>query len=123
MATDSDRDRTDIVFDPSALHPGFARLQLKRFLIKFPRPFFVRNGDGDKSNFLDHQHTPLWFSGFNLWIINLFPSGSCTTAIRQQGVSNGSAANRTWRSFNCLIASSKSSTSNAAPVPCSDGNQ
>src|SRR6266480_2971153 len=29
----------------------------------------------------DHLQIPFSFSGFNLWMINLFPSGSCTTAM------------------------------------------
>jgi hypothetical protein len=57
------------------------RLQFERLLIKFPRSFFVRNSDGDKCYFFDHKHSPFSFSGFNLWIINLLPSGSCTTAM------------------------------------------
>src|SRR4029077_17205982 len=83
--------------------------------------FLVGNGDGDKCDFFDHGHGSFSFSGFNLWIINLLPSGSCTTAMWQHGLSNGSAAKGTCRSFNRLIASSKFSISISTLFPSADG--
>ena len=35
--------------------------QLERFLIKFPRAFFVGNGDGDECDFFDHVQSFLVF--------------------------------------------------------------
>src|SRR6202043_2916707 len=121
MTANADRHRSDVVLDPCAFHARSRGLQLKRFLIKLSRAFLVGHGDGDECNFLDHGHGSFAFSGFNLWIINLLPSGSCTTAMWQHGLSNGSAANGTCRSFNRAIASSKFSISIATLVPSADG--
>ena len=81
MATDADRGCAEIVLDPRAFHRGRARLQFQCFLIKFPRAFRIGNGDRDKCYFLDHAQIPFSFSGFNLWMMSLLPSGSCTTAM------------------------------------------
>src|ERR1700694_2871300 len=121
MTTNADGRCAKIVLDPRPFHRGVAWLQLQRFLIKFPSPFLIGNGDGDKCDFLDYGHGCFSFSGFNLWMINLLPSGSWTTAMWQHGLSNGSAANGTFRSFNRLIASSKFSISIATLVPSADG--
>src|SRR6266436_3747900 len=117
MTTDANGRRPKVVLDPRAFHRRVAWFQFEGLLIKLASAFLVRNGNGDECNLLDHLQIPFSLSGFNLWMINLFPSGSCTTLMWQHGVSNGSAAKRTCRSFNRMIASSKSSTSSAAPVP------
>src|SRR5205085_12167396 len=97
-------------------------LELERFLIKLSRAFLVRNGNGNKCDFFNHMQGPFSFSGFNLCMTMLFPSGSLMIAIQQQGLSYASTTKGTCRSFNDFIASSKFSTSNAAPVPCSEGS-
>src|SRR5207244_719497 len=122
MTTDADRRRTEFIFDPSAVHCSRRWLQLERLLIKFSRAFLVGNGDGDECDFVrDHGQGSFSFSGLSLWMMILLPSGSLITAMRQHGLSNGSASNGTCRSFNRLIASSKFSTSSAALVPSSAG--
>src|SRR6266404_9955271 len=121
MTTNSDRYRSDVVLNPAAFHGRGRGFQLERFLIELSCAFLVGNGDGDKCDFFDHGHGSFSFSGFNLWIINLLPSWSCTTAMWQHGLLNGSAANGTCRSFNLLIASSKFSISIATLVPSADG--
>src|SRR6266404_8958657 len=83
MTANADGRRTKVVFDPRAFHRRRGWLQLERFLIKFSRAFLIRNCDGDKCDFLNHSHEqiPFSFSGFNLWTINLLPSGSWMIAM------------------------------------------
>src|SRR4051812_1967752 len=116
MTAYADGRRSQFVFDPGSAHRGRGRLQLECFLIKFPRPLGIGHGNGNESDFLDHDC-------FNLWMMILLPSGSWTMAIWHTGDSKASQANFTSAFFNSAIASSKSSTSNAAPAPWSDGVQ
>src|SRR6266699_435369 len=82
MTTDANGRRPKVVLDPRAFHRRVAWFQFEGLLIKLASAFLVRNGNGDECNFLcNHLQIPFSFSGFNLWIINLFPSGSCTMAM------------------------------------------
>src|SRR5207244_2200269 len=76
MATDTDSCSAEVILDPRASHRVRAGLQLQRFLIKFSSALRVGNGNGYKCNFFDHKQTPFSFSGFSLWMTNLFPWGS-----------------------------------------------
>src|SRR6266540_1530452 len=82
MTTNANSCRTKVVFNPCAAHCGCAWRKLERFLIKFPGPLGIADSDGNKGHLIcNHVQIPFSFSGFNLWMINLFPSGSCTTAM------------------------------------------
>src|ERR1700745_2999425 len=117
MTTYADRSRTNIVFDPGAPHLRGSRLQLESFLVKFARAFCIRDGNGDKRYLFNHKQGSFSFSGFNLWITMLLPSGSPMIAIWQHGLSNGSVVKGTFRSFKEFMVSSKFSTSKDASVP------
>src|SRR5256885_10869902 len=122
MTTNADRCRAELVLDPRTVHRSHRGFELERFLVKFSRAVFVRNSNSNECDFVrDHGQGSFSFSGLSLWMMILLPSGSLITAMRQHGLSNGSASNRTCRSFKCLIVSSKFSTSRATLVPSSAG--
>ena len=91
MTTDADRGGSQIVFDPSALVGRVTGLQLERFLIKFPRLFFIGNGDGDECDFLNHFVFP-WLGRFE-FVNHDF------VAVRI--LHHGHVADRSFESFRC----------------------
>src|ERR1700720_1172786 len=67
MTTDANRDRPEIVLDPSSFHRGVTRFQFEYLLIKSPRPVLIRNSDSDERYFFsNHEQVPFSFSGFSL---------------------------------------------------------
>src|SRR5205807_10056917 len=110
MAPDTDCDGAKVILNPCAVHLRATWSQLERFLIEFPRAFFVRDRDGDGGHFVcNHFPIPFSFLGLSLSIISLLPSGSCTTAIQHTGLSIPSAAKGTFACLRLLMAASKSS--------------
>src|SRR4051812_34597402 len=103
-----------VILDPLRLRVFRGWREAQNSLIKIPGTFHVGHWRSNKCDFPDHGY-------FNLWMIILLPSGSCTTAIQQTGLSIFSAANVTSAALKSLMAASKSSTSIATLVPSDDG--
>src|SRR6266699_3163227 len=67
MTANSDGDWAKVILDPCAVHLRGAEFELERFLVKFPRAFLVRHGDGNEGHFVrDHLQIPFSFSGLSL---------------------------------------------------------
>src|SRR5205085_6454938 len=99
MTADTDGSVTEIILDPRPSHLASGRLQFQCFLIKFACALGVRNCNSNESYFFNHKQGSFSFSGFNLWITMLLPSGSPMIAIWQHGLSNGLVVKGTFRSF------------------------